>query len=65
MAIVNRRLCSKETVFLMASSGRIHISSTFIRELAMYERKLDNFVPPIVEEEVYAYLFDYYKKNNK
>ena len=63
MAIINRKLSGKETVFLMASSGRIHISSTRIRELAMFGRKLENFVPQEIEEEVYKYLFEYYKKN--
>lgn len=60
MGIINRRLSGRETVFLMASSARIHISSTRIRELAMYGRKLENFVPEEIEDEVYKYLFDYY-----
>lgn len=63
MGIINRRLSGKETVFLMASSGRIHVSSTRIRELAMFGRKLENFVPPEIEDEVYSKLFEYYKKN--
>lgn len=63
MGIINRRLCGKETIFLMASSGRVHISSTMIRELSIYKRKLENFVPKEIEEEVYDYLFNYYEKN--
>ena len=47
----------------MASSGRVHISSTMIRELSIYKRKLENFVPKEIEEEVYDYLFNYYEKN--
>jgi phosphopantetheine adenylyltransferase len=31
----------------------VHISSTRIRELAMFGRKLENFVPEEIEEEVY------------
>ena len=63
MGIINRKLSGKETVFLMASSSRVHISSTRIRELAMFGRKLENFVPDQIEEEVYAQLFEHYKKN--
>ena len=62
MGIINRRLANKETVFLQASSGRVHISSSLIRELSMYETKLERFVPPEIEEEVYSYLFDHYRK---
>jgi len=61
MGIVNRRLSQKETIFLQAREGRVHISSSLIRELSMYEAKLDNFVPPEIEEEVYSYLFNHYR----
>ena len=54
MGIINRKLSGKETVFLMASSSRVHISSTRIRELAMFGRRLENFVPEQIEDEVYA-----------
>ena len=63
MGVINRRLSGKETIFLMASSGRVHISSSMIRELSIYKTKLENFVPPEIEDEVYEYLFDYYDKN--
>jgi len=63
MGIINRRLCGKETIFLMASSSRVHISSSRIRELAMFGRKMENFVPPEIEDEVYNYLFDYASKH--
>lgn len=63
MGVINRRLSGKETIFLMASSGRVHISSSMIRELSIYKTKLENFVPPDIEDEVYEYLFDYYDKN--
>ena len=53
MGLVNRELCHKETVFLLASAENIHISSSRIRELAMFNRKLDNFVPTEIEDEVY------------
>ena len=63
MGIINRKLSGKETVFLQASSSRVHISSTRIRELAMFGRKLENFVPQEIEEEVYTRLFEHYQKN--
>ena len=62
MGLVNRRLSEKETIFLQAKSGYVHISSSLIRELSMYETKLDNFVPREIEEEVYDHLFTHYRK---
>ena len=61
MGLINRELCDKETVFLLASAERVHISSSRIRELAMFNRKLENFVPKEIEEEVYKRLFEKYK----
>ena len=61
MGIINRRLARRETVFLQASSSRVHISSTLIRELAMFEKKLDNLIPNEIEKEVYEYLFEYWR----
>ncbi len=65
MGVINRRLSGKETVLLTASTNRMHISSSYIRELASYEKKLQNFVPKLIEDEVYEHLFAYYKKNGK
>ena len=62
MGLINRKLSGRETVFLLASPGYVHVSSSFIRELSMYERRLEDFVPSEIEEEVYNYLFAYYKK---
>ena len=61
MGIVNRRLAQKETIFLQASSARVHISSSLIRELSMYETKLAHFVPSAIEDEVYDHLFNHYR----
>ena len=61
MGLVNRELCNKETVFLLANQRHIHISSSRIRELAMFNRRLDDFVPKEIEEEVYGKLCDHYK----
>jgi pantetheine-phosphate adenylyltransferase len=57
MGIVNRKLGGIETLFLHAKSNRIHISSSMIRELAHYETRLANFVPKLIEDEVYDHLF--------
>ena len=62
MGLINRQLCKKETVFLLASSEHVHISSTRIRELAMFNRKLENFVPKEIEDDVYFRLFETYKE---
>ena len=61
MGLINRELCDRETVFLLASAERVHISSSRIRELAMFNRKLENFVPKEIEDKVYERLFEHYK----
>ena len=61
MGILNRMLSQQETIFLLASSNRVHVSSSRIRELAMYQRKLPNFVPVEIADEVYTHLFEHYK----
>ena len=38
-----------ETVFLMAKEEYSHISSTLIRQIAMFQDELSSFVPPEVE----------------
>ena len=45
MGLINRELCHKETVFLLATKEHVHISSSRIRELAMFNKSLDEFVP--------------------
>ena len=57
MAIMNRKLSGIETIMLMASEGKVHISSTMVRTLGKYKKRLDNFLPPVIEEEVYDHLF--------
>ena len=62
MAVVNRRLCDVETIFLMARTGHIHISSSIVRDLATHNAKLPNFIPPEIEDEVIERLFNHYSK---
>ena len=57
MAIMNRKLSGIETVMLMASEGKVHISSTMVRTLGIYKKRLENFLPPVIEDEVYDHLF--------
>jgi len=64
MALMNRRLTGIETVFLVASASRVHVSSTLIKELARYNKKVENFVPIEIEDEVYERLFSLSMKNN-
>ena len=54
MALANRHLSGIETVFLMADERVAHISSTLIRELGCYKSRLHEFVPPEIEEQVFA-----------
>ena len=56
MAIMNRKLSGIETVMLMADERHVHVSSTIVRTLSHYGRKIENFVPPEIEEEVHTRL---------
>lgn len=56
MALTNRKLSGIETVFLMADERVAHISSTLIRELGKFKRRLDDFLPPEIEDEVFKKL---------
>jgi pantetheine-phosphate adenylyltransferase len=53
MALVNRCLSGIETVFLMAEGKVGYISSTLIRELARFKRRLHDFVPAEIEAQVF------------
>lgn len=53
MGLANRRLEEIETIFLMADQNLTHISSTLIREIAGYRRRLLDFVPSEIEELIY------------
>ena len=62
MALCNRELCGKETVFLLSSKELVHISSSRIRELAMFNRRLEGFIPTEIEDIVYSRLFESFKE---
>ena len=57
MAVMNRKLCDTETVMLIACEGKVHVSSTMIRELGKHGKKLANFVPEEIEDEVFDHIF--------
>ena len=61
MGLINRELCDRETVFLLAEKEHVHVSSTRIRELAMFNRKLEGFVPSEIEDEVYQKMAEHYR----
>jgi pantetheine-phosphate adenylyltransferase len=56
MAFANRKISGIETVFLMANDCHGHISSTLIRELALYKTRLHDFIPAPIEERVFLRL---------
>ena len=64
MGVMNRKLSDAETVLLMAKEGKIHISSTTIRTLGKFNKKLHNFVPDIIEDEVYDHIFKSFSHKN-
>lgn len=48
IAQTNQKLTNIETVFLLASSGKSHISSTIVRDLIRYNGQYKSFVPKAV-----------------
>ncbi len=56
MALANRKIGGMETLFLMADANMAHVSSTFIKELAQYNRHLEDFVPKEIESRVFERL---------
>jgi pantetheine-phosphate adenylyltransferase len=53
MALANRKIGGVETLFLMADANLAHISSTYIKELAHFNRHLKDFVPDEIEPFVF------------
>jgi pantetheine-phosphate adenylyltransferase len=53
MALTNKQLCGVETVFLLSDPRYAHLSSSLVRELASYGRRLHGFVPESMEDSVY------------
>jgi pantetheine-phosphate adenylyltransferase len=56
MALANRKLSGLETLFLPANPDYAHISSTLIKEIAHFKRRLHAFVPPSLEEQIFSRL---------
>ncbi len=56
MALANRKMGGVETTFLMADEKHGHISSSLIRELGHYGSRFHEFVPHVIEEQVYKKL---------
>jgi len=53
-----------ETVFLMAKEEYSHISSTLIRQIAMFQDELSEFVPPEVKTALQARVRERKNENN-
>jgi pantetheine-phosphate adenylyltransferase len=53
MALVNRRIGSVETLFLITKEGFEHISSTLIKEVASFGKRLHGFVPDEIENTIF------------
>ena len=52
MALMNRKLCGVETVFVMSNSEFLHISSSLVKEVANYGGSIRGMVPVNVEAAV-------------
>lgn len=53
LASINRRLASDvETIFLMARDENLFVSSSLVKEVAMYKGDLSTLVPPYVAEKI-------------
>ena len=61
MALTNRQIGGVETSFLMAGEGLGHISSSLIKEVAWFGKRLGSFVPEEIEEQIFQRL----KKSEK
>ena len=57
MALTNRKIGNIETVFLLSGKDLSHISSSRIRELGKFGRRLHHFVSDELEEFVFQRLY--------
>jgi len=58
LANLNKQLVGVETIFLASHQEFSLISSTSIRELGLFGRRLPNMVPAEIEEEVWGKLIE-------
>lgn len=56
MGTANKMMTGIETVCLLSSAKNCQINSTLIREIAAHGKRLDGFVPSIIEEKVFNLL---------
>lgn len=54
MACANKKLCGFETLFLLANPQHAHISSSLITEIALGGYRLQDFVPPVLEDAIHT-----------
>ncbi|MBQ9243228.1 MAG: pantetheine-phosphate adenylyltransferase [Proteobacteria bacterium] len=56
MALANRDLAPEiETVFLIAATDKLFLSSSVVKEIASYGRDVSQYVPPCVAEAIHNY----------
>ncbi len=52
MAHINSGLGNIETIFIPAKGNHTHVSSSAVRELALYGADISQYVPPVVAEAI-------------
>lgn len=54
MALTNNKLAPDiETLFMMTSAQNQYLSSSIVKEMAMYKANLDGLVPDEIQEDIY------------
>lgn len=57
MALVNKKLYADiETLFMVANSEYVYLSSSIVKEIAIFEGDISCLVPKVVEESIYKKL---------
>lgn len=63
-AQLNRQMGGVETLFMFSEEKFRLISSTLVREIAKYNKRLNAFVPSEIEEAVFKHLFIQFHKDD-
>ena len=53
MALANRKLNPEaETIFLSTSASNMYLSSSMVKQIAMFDGDISSYVPPCIEEDI-------------
>ena len=63
-AQINRQMGGIETLFMFSEEKFRLISSTLVKEIAKYNKRLNAFVPSEIEETVFKHLFKQFNKDD-